>query len=124
MNTSHTPESLKAWQAGLGLSESGMAAYVSVPLYTWRKWVNGTRKPDAAPLALLDLLAALPDAAPALHALRLDNAHKAAKPARATQVSTGRKKRASAPPAQPVTPPAAPWVHVVEALPGWMNCGA
>lgn len=127
MNQStHTPESLKAWQAGLGLSESGMAAYVGVPLHTWRKWVNGTRTPDAAPLALLDLLAALPDAAPALHALRLDNAHKAAKPVRATQVSTGRKTRASAPSAQPdaASSAPAPWVHVVGALPDWMNCGA
>lgn len=131
MNTTHAPETLKAWQASLGLSESGMAAYVGVPLHTWRKWVNGTRKPDAAPCALLDLLASLPDAAPALHALRLENAHKAAKPAKATQVSPTRKKRTSAPPAQPVTPvcgpnsePPAPWVHVTEAVPEWMKTEA
>lgn len=131
MNTAHTPEALKTWQAGLGLSESGMAAYVGVPLHTWRKWINGTRKPDAAPCALLDLLASLPDAAPALHALRLENAHKAAKPPRVTQVSTGRKKRASAPPARPVAPSndspptaPAPWVHVTEVVPEWMKTEA
>lgn len=132
MNQStHTPETLKAWQAGLGLSESGMVAYVGVPLHTWRKWLNGTRKPDAAPCALLDLLAVLPVECPALHTLRLDNAHKAAKPVKVTQVSTGRKKRTSGPPAQPVTPsneaplPApAPWVHVTEALPKWMKTEA
>lgn len=132
MNTTpHTPESLKAWQAGLCLSESGMAAYVGVPLHTWRKWINGTRKPDAAPCALLDLLAALPSECPALHALRLENAHKAAKPAKATQVSPRVKKRASVPPAQPVTPsdevhpaPPAPWVHVTEAVPEWMILAA
>ena len=127
----HTPETLKAWQAGLGLSESGMAAYVGVPLHTWRKWINGTRKPDTAPLALLDLLALLPDECPALHALRLENAHKAAKPVKATQVPPDRKKRASGPSAQPVAPssedrpaPPAPWVHVTETLPDWMILAA
>jgi len=130
MVTAHTPETLKAWQADLGLSESGMAAYVGVPLHTWRKWLNGTRKPDAAPLALLDILAVLPDECPALHALRLENAHKAAKPVNATQVSTRAKKRVSAPSAQPGTPsvqtrpPPPPWVHVTEALPEWMKTEA
>ena len=131
MNNAHTPESLKAWQAGLGLSESGMAAYVGVPLHPWRKWINGTRKPDTAPLALLDLLTLLPDECPALHALRLENAHKAAKPSKATQVSTRVKKLASGPSAQPIAPvcgsnsePPAPWVHVTEAVPEWMNLGA
>lgn len=128
MNTTpHTPETLKAWQAGLGLSESGTAAYVGVPLHTWRKWLNGTRKPDAAPCALLDLLAVLPVECPALHALRLDNAHKAAKPVNAAQVSIRVKKRSSGPSVQPVTPsdevphPAPiPQVHVTEAVPDWM----
>ena len=127
----HTPETLKAWQADLGLSESGMAAYVGVPLHTWRKWLNGTRKPDAAPCALLDLLSVLPDECPALHALRLENAHKAAKPVKATPVSTRVKKRASGPSAQPIAPsseaqpaPPAPWVQVTEAVPEWMNLGA
>lgn len=142
----HTPETLKAWQAGLGLSESGMAAYIGVPLHTWRKWINGTRKPDAAPLALLDLLAVLPVECPALHALRLENAHRVAKLPKATHVSTQVKKRASGPYAQPVVysgdasaqairdnvgklvqvvnAPAPPWVHVTEALPEWMNRGA
>lgn len=131
MNTAHTPETLKAWQAGLGLSESGMAAYVGVPLHTWRKWLNGTRKPDAAPCSLLDILTVLPAECPALHALRLENAHKTSKPVKATQVSPGRKKRASGPSAQPVTPsndgpsPApAPWVHVTEAVPEWMILAA
>lgn len=137
----HTPETLKAWQAALGLSESGMAAYVGVPLYTWRKWLNGTRKPDAAPLALLDLLAVLPDECPALHALRLENAHKAAKPVKATQVSPTRKKRASGPVVQPGgvkmaqairdytgnmaqavnTPNAYPWSEAWAAVPDWMK---
>lgn len=121
MNTSnHNPETLKAWQAGLGLSESGMAAYVGVPLHTWRKWVNGTRKPDAAPCALLDLLTALPVECPSLHALRLENA---AKPPRATQASPGRKKRASGPSDAPSDPPT-PWVHVTEAVPEWMKTEA
>lgn len=127
MNPStHTPDSLKAWQAGLDLSESGMAAYVGVPLHTWKKWINGTRKPDAAPCALLDLLASLPTECPALHALRLENAHKAAKPSKATQVPPSAKKRASAPPVQPVTPsdtqpPEAP---ATDAVPDWMILAA
>lgn len=131
MNTTHTPETLKAWQVDLGLSESGMAAYVGVPLHTWRKWLNGTRKPDAAPCSLLDLLALLPIECPALHALRLENAHKAAKPLKAAQVSPSRKKRASGSSDKPETPsddapPAspAPWVHVTEAVPEWMISAA
>lgn len=116
----HTPETLKAWQAGLGLSESGMAAYVGVPLHTWRKWTNGTRKPDAAPCALLDLLAVLPVECPALHALRLENAHKAAKPVKATQVSPKAKKRASAPPDAP-RDPSYPWSEAWVAVPDWMK---
>jgi hypothetical protein len=126
----HTPETLKAWQAGLGLSESGIAAYIGVPVHTWRKWCNGTRKPDAAPCALLDLLAVLPDAAPALHTERLESAHTTSKPAQATtQVSTKAKKRASAPSVQPddapVTPaPPPPWVQAAQALPDWMKTEA
>lgn len=116
----HTPETLKAWQAGLGLSESGMAAYVGVPLHTWRKWLNGTRKPDAAPCALLDLLAVLPVECPALHALRLENAHKAAKPVNATQVSPKAKKRPSAPPDAPRAP-SYPWSEAWAAVPDWMK---
>jgi hypothetical protein len=138
----HTPDSLKAWQAGLGLSESGIAAYIGVPVHTWRKWCNGTRKPDAAPCALLDLLALLPDAAPALHTERLESARGASKPAQATQASPSRKKRAVAPLAQPDavkmaqvirdntekmvqginSPP--PWVHAAQALPDWMKTEA
>ena len=116
----HTPETLKAWQADLGLSESGMAAYVGVPLHTWRKWINGTRKPDAAPCALLDLLSLLPVECPSLHALRLENALKASKPVKATQVSPKAKKRASAPPDAPSAPPY-PWTEAWAAVPDWMK---
>lgn len=93
----HTPDTLKAWQSALGLSESGMAAYIGVPVHTWRKWCNGTRKPDAAPCALLDLLTLLPDAAPALHTERLESAHGASKPDQATQASPSRKKSTAVP---------------------------
>lgn len=119
----HTPESLKAWQACLGLSDSGMAAYVGVPLHTWRKWVNGTRTPDAAPRALLDLLAMLPDAAPSLHAQRMEAARGASKPVQATPVSPRAKKRASGPSVRPDAASSAPppWVHVTQALPEWMT---
>ena len=58
---------------------------------------RGTRKPDAAPCALLDLLTLLPDAAPALHTERLESAHGASKPDQATQASPSRKKSTAVP---------------------------
>lgn len=67
-------ESLKAWRGRLSLGELGMASFIGVPVNTYKKWENGTRLPDAAPLALLALLDRLEVEAPALHLERLEQA--------------------------------------------------
>jgi hypothetical protein len=67
------PARLAAWQHRAGLSPAGLAALIGVPVFTYRKWADGTRQPDAAALRLLDLVEALqlmaPDILAALPAL-------------------------------------------------------
>ena len=66
------PRELKQWQADLGLSEAAMAAYLGVPVPTYRKWTNGTRKPDAAPMRLFAILQLVQLQAPEMHANLID----------------------------------------------------
>lgn len=54
--------------ARLGLTESQGAAYLGVPVFTFRKWLTGERAPSAAVLRLLDVLGMVEAMAPALHA--------------------------------------------------------
>ena len=63
-----TPNELKQWQADLGLSEVAMAHYLGIPVHTLKKWINGTRTPDAAPLRLFGILQRIEREALALHA--------------------------------------------------------
>ena len=62
-----TPIELKQWQADLGLSEAAMAHYLGIPVHTLKKWINGTRTPDAAPLRLFAILQRIGQAYPVLH---------------------------------------------------------
>ena len=62
-----TPNELKQWQAALGLSEATMAHYLGIPVHTLKKWINGTRTPDAAPLRLFTILQRIGQAYPVLH---------------------------------------------------------
>lgn len=62
-----TPNELKQWQADLGLSEAAMAHYLGIPVHTLKKWFNGTRTPDAAPLRLFVILQRIGEAYPVLH---------------------------------------------------------
>ena len=62
-----TPNELKQWQADLGLSEVAMAHYLGIPVHTLKKWINGTRTPDAAPLRLFAILQRIGAAYPVLH---------------------------------------------------------
>lgn len=125
-----TPDTLKTWRARLGLGESGMAAYVGVPLFTWRKWENGTRTPDAAPLRLLALLQRIETDAPAIHADMLQQARTstpespvgARKGRGKGKVATGAEKPAGGPGSAPVAPE--PWVAAADALPDWMKSSA
>lgn len=114
-----TPETLKAWRARLSLGEAGMAAYLGVPVTTYRKWENGTRRPDAAPLRLFEVLHLIEDEAKGTHAdlVRLATASEN-KPVKA------RKPRAATQAPAPVEPqPVPPWIHAADALPAWMNGG-
>lgn len=62
-----TPIELKQWQSDLGLSEMAMAHYLGIPVHTLKKWINGTRTPDAAPLRLFAVLQRIGVTYPVLH---------------------------------------------------------
>lgn len=112
-----TPETLKAWRARLSLGEAGMAAYLGVPVTTYHKWENGTRKPDAAPLRLFEVLQAVEVEALPLHATFVGEVRNFdSKPTKA------RKPRAATLAPAPVeSQPVAPWIHAADALPAWMK---
>ena len=114
-----TPDNLKAWRARLSLGEAGMAAYLGVPVTTYRKWENGTRKTDDAPLRLFAVLQLLETVHKSTHltlmseAMTVENKpQKARKPRAATQA-----------PATPAAPPVPPRIHAADALPAWMKGG-
>lgn len=129
-------ETLKQTAARLGLSEMTMAAYLGVPVFTYRKWENGTRGMDAAPRRLLDVLERIENEAPDLHLSLIDAAQAAGGPqeprkprGRGKGASKAEKPASAAPdapaipdpaPLAPVAPPP-PWVQAAEALPDWMN---
>jgi transcriptional regulator with XRE-family HTH domain len=133
-----TPENLKAWRARLGLGDVGMAAYLGVPLGTLRKWENGTRTPDTAPLRLFAVLQLIEAQAPELHAAILAAAKAGAgaqdAPQRARK-GRGRVTGAPGPENAPaargsarIDPPTstaspAPWIAAADALPPWMTGG-
>ena len=77
-----TPTELKQWQSDLGLSEAAMASYIGVPVHTYRGWVEGTRKPDAAPMRLMHLLQTIEKRAPVLHMELVNVARESVQPAR------------------------------------------
>jgi len=52
----------------LDLTEGQAAAYFGVPVFTYRKWVNGERAPSAAVVRLIDVLGMVEAMAPGLHA--------------------------------------------------------
>ena len=57
---------LAAFAARRGLDETRTAEALGVPLFTARKWANGTRTPSASAVRLLDVLEALEALAPAI----------------------------------------------------------
>lgn len=123
-----TPDTLKAWRARLSLGEAGMAAYLGVPVTTYRKWENGTRKPDAAPLRLFAVLQLLETVHKSTHltlmseAMTVENKPvKARKPRAATQAPATPEKPASGPDSGIIAP--FPWIHAAQALPDWMKGG-
>lgn len=59
---------LKTLVARLQLTETQAAAYLGVPVATYRKWINGTRAPAAVAVRLLDVLGMIEAMAPGMHA--------------------------------------------------------
>lgn len=117
-------EYLKTWAARLKVSEAAMAAYLGVPVFTYRKWENGTRTPDAAPQRLMRVLRRIESDAPDLHAQLIEEA-RASAPDRPTATPKRGRKGKGAPAVQnaPSGPPAppAPWIAAADALPDWMK---
>ena len=58
---------LTGYSARHALDDARTAEALGVPIYTARKWINGTRAPNAAAVRLLDVLETLEALAPALH---------------------------------------------------------
>jgi transcriptional regulator with XRE-family HTH domain len=116
------PETIKATQSRLGLSELSMAAYLGVPVHTYRKWVNGTRTLDSAPRRLLEVLERLEHEAPDLHLSLIDAAQGQDKPASASK-SRGKGKVAPVAEKPASDPPAAPYPgsEAWAAVPDWMK---
>jgi DNA-binding transcriptional regulator YiaG len=75
MNTEKTPQSpvnpFAATAARLGLTEPQASDYFGVPVFTYRKWINGTRAPNASALRLLEVLGMIEALCPTLHAALL-----------------------------------------------------
>ena len=59
---------LRALRERLGLTPGQAAAYLGVPLATWRHWHDGLREPPAAVDRLLDVLGVVEALAPDIHA--------------------------------------------------------
>lgn len=78
----------------LGLDDSRAAAYLGVPVYTFRKWASGERTPSASVLRLLEVLGMVEAMAPALHAAFL--------PEQLSHVKKSRSKRSTDSTADPV----------------------
>ena len=110
-----TPDTLKQWQANLGLSEAAMAQYIGVPVHTLRGWIKGTRKPDAAPLCLMHLLQTIETRAPVLHVDLIHDARTS------TPVTRGRGRPAKAAPAGQIEPGDAPATQDAPEVPEWLK---
>ena len=59
---------LRSLRERLGLTPGQAAAYLGVPLATWRHWHDGLREPPAAVDRLLDVLGVVEALAPDIHA--------------------------------------------------------
>jgi transcriptional regulator with XRE-family HTH domain len=110
---------LKTIASRHGLSELGMCNYLGVPVSTYRKWAKGERALDSAPRRLLALLAMIEAQAPALHET-LIGAARAQDQAPLREKARGKGNAPGRPKKRP-SEPAAPFAHVVQALPDWMQ---
>ena len=70
-NTPVTPDTLKALEARLSLSQQSAADYLGVTIHAYRKWRNGTRAPESSAVRLIEVLGMVEALAPDLHAAML-----------------------------------------------------
>jgi hypothetical protein len=61
-------------QTQLEQGDEVTAAYVGVPVTTWRKWVNGSREASTSGQRLIEVLGLLRTMAPAIHEHLLSSA--------------------------------------------------
>jgi len=54
-------------RARLNFDESQAAAYLGVPVPTFRKWISGERQPNASVFRLIEVLGIIETLAPAIH---------------------------------------------------------
>lgn len=67
------PEHIRALESRLGLTEPQAAKYLGVPVTTYRKWRNGTRKPGSVVGRLLVVLLLIERNHTALHQAILED---------------------------------------------------
>lgn len=70
-NTPVTPDTFKALEARLSLSQQSAADYLGVTIHAYRKWRNGSRAPESSAVRLLEVLGMVETLAPDLHAAML-----------------------------------------------------
>ena len=63
----HFSEQLEQMLTRLNLSEEQGAEYLGVPVYTFKKWLTGQRKPNASAIRLVELLATIEVLSPELN---------------------------------------------------------
>lgn len=66
--------------ARLDLTEAQAAAFFGVPVYTYRKWVNGERGLSAAVVRLIKIMGMIEALAPGLHTALLPEPAKRGRP--------------------------------------------
>ena len=65
--TASFSQTLEAMATRLSLDDTGMAAYLGVPVHTYRKWISGARQPGAAVHRLIYIMGTMEALAPSLH---------------------------------------------------------
>ena len=113
------PNELKQWQADLGLSEMAMAHYLGIPVHTLKKWIDGTRTPDAAPRHLFAILQRIGEAYPVLHGDLIREARAAAP--ESAPVKRGRPRKGIGA-TQAENAPQAPESALPD-IPAWLSSG-
>ena len=116
-----THNELKQWQADLDLSEAAMAHYLGIPVHTLKKWIDGTRTPDAAPRRLFEVLKRVQDDSQRIH-LELMREAKDSEPAkRQAGRPSGSRNRAKSSQIDAGAAIQAPVSPAPQTVPSWLS---